>query len=273
MAPWFVRIFLGIAGGALWAAPAVACDLPAGERATVASALDGETLQLTDGRTVRLLGIKAPSPPLGWKDRDPWPFVAEAKDGLARLVPSGATVELRFDARRSDRYDHVLAQVYVARGETKTWVQEALITEGLARVYSLADTRACVGELLKRETEARAERRGIWHSWAYRVQDATDVKRLSRLTRTYQLVEGTVHAVGEGRKWIYVNFAEDWRHDFTIAIAHKDLAAFETAGFDFERLAGRRLRVRGWVEWWNGPMIKATHPEQIEILTPASPEG
>jgi len=35
MTPWFVRILAGIAGGALWAAPAVACDLPAGETATV----------------------------------------------------------------------------------------------------------------------------------------------------------------------------------------------------------------------------------------------
>jgi endonuclease YncB( thermonuclease family) len=272
MAPWFVRILLGVAGGVLWAAPVLACDLPAGETATVASVQDGETLSLTDGRTVRLLGIKAPSPPLGWKGEDPWPFVAEAKDALSKLT-SGAVVELRFDERRSDRYSHVLAQVYVVRGETKTWVQGALIAEGLARVYSFADTRACVGELLESETTARAARRGIWHSWAYRVQDASDVKRLGRLTHTYQLVEGTVHAVGEGRRWIYVNFAEDWRHDFTIAIARKDLAVFETAGFDLERLAGARVRVRGWVEWWNGPMIKATHPEQIEVLTPLSTAG
>jgi micrococcal nuclease len=75
--------------------------------------------------------------------------------------------------------------------------------------------------------------------------------------------------VGEGRKWLYVNFAEDWRHDFTIDIARKDLAAFESSGVDLERLAGKRVRVRGWVEWWNGPMIKATHPEQIEVLAPA----
>jgi micrococcal nuclease len=101
------------------------------------------------------------------------------------------------------------------------------------------------------------------------VQDAADVKRLGRLTHSYQLIEGTVHAVGEGHKWIYVNFAEDWRHDFTIAIARKDLAAFETAGLDLERLPGKRVRVRGWVEWWNGPMIAATHPEQIEVLGPA----
>jgi micrococcal nuclease len=130
-----------------------------------------------------------------------------------------------------------------------------------------------VAELLERESEARAGRRGLWHSWAYRVQDASDVKRLGRLTQTYQLVEGTVHAVGEGRKWIYVNFAEDWRHDFTIAIARKDLAVFESAGLDLERLSGKRVRVRGFIEWWNGPVIKATHPAQIEVLAPASPQG
>jgi hypothetical protein len=31
-------------------------------------------------------------------------------------------------------------------------------------------------------------------------------------------------------------------------------------------LAGRLLRVRGWLREWNGPMIEATHPEQIELL-------
>jgi PAS domain-containing protein len=51
---------------------------------------------------------------------------------------------------------HVLAQVYVVRGATKVWVEGALITQGLARVYSLADTRACVPELLAREGETRA---------------------------------------------------------------------------------------------------------------------
>jgi len=263
------RAAVCLVSGALWfAPPAIACDLPEGETATVAAIEDGETLTLTDGRKVRLFGVKAPSAPLGWKGEDPWPFVAEAEAGLSRLV-SGSAVELRFDERRSDRHGHVLAQVTVARSETRTWVQEALVAKGLARVYPLAGASACVAELLGIEAEARAARRGLWRSWAYRIQDAQDVKRLGRLTHTYQLVEGTVHAVGEGRKLIYVNFAEDWRSDFTITIVRKDLAAFEAAGLDLARLAGRKVRVRGWVEWWNGPMIAATHPAQIEVLAPA----
>lgn len=254
---------------ALWLSPSArACDLPAGETATVAAIEDGETLVLTDGRKVRLLGIKAPAAPLGWRGEDPWPFVAEAKDALSKLA-SDAQVELKFDERRGDRHGHVLAQVDVVRGADRVWLQEALVAGGFARVYPFADAHACSDALLARESEARAARRGIWHSWAYRVQDAEDAKRLGRLTHSYQLVEGTVHAVGEGRKWIYVNFAPDWRHDFTIAIARKDLAAFETAGLDLERLPGKRVRVRGWVEWWNGPMIKATHPAQVELLASA----
>jgi endonuclease YncB( thermonuclease family) len=247
---------------------ATACDLPAGEAATVDGIEDAETLLLTDGRKVRLLGIKAPSAPLGWKGEDPWPFVAESKAALERHA-SSAEIELRFDERRENRHGHVLAQVYVMRDGARVWLQEELVKEGVARVYSFADARACVAELLSAETEARAARRGLWHSWAYRIQDASDVTRLGRLTRTYQLVEGRVHAVGEGRRLIYVNFAEDWHTDFTITIERKDLAGFEAAGLDLERLAGRRVRVRGFVEWWNGPMIAATSPEQIEVLGPA----
>lgn len=128
---------------------------------------------------------------------------------------------------------------------------------------------ACAGDLLAREGQARDARRGLWRSWAYRVQDATDVTLLGRLTQTYQLVEGMVHAVGEGKKKLYVNFAPDWRNDFTIVVDRKALARFEAAGLAFDRLPGARVRVRGWVEWWNGPIIAASDPEQIEILKPA----
>jgi len=95
-----VRASIMLLGGSLLCSPpAIACDLPRGETATVESVVDGETLKLTDGREVRLLGVKAPRAPLGWKGEDPWPFVAESKAALDRMV-SGATVELRFDARR-----------------------------------------------------------------------------------------------------------------------------------------------------------------------------
>ncbi len=272
MAERLARSFLCILGLALLPAPrALACDLPAGETATVESVIDGETLLLSDGRKVRLAGVKAPSAPLGWRGEDPWPFVAEAKEEVARLLPKGATVELRVDERLGNRHGHALAQVFMVVEGKPLWLQETPVGRGFARVYSLPDARACVPALLDVEAAARKARAGLWRSWAYRVRDAADIEGLRRLTRTYQLVEGTVHAVGEGRKLLYVNFAEDWRRDFTVTIERGQLARFESAGIDLSRLAGARVRVRGWLEWWNGPMIAATHPEQIEVLGPAPP--
>ncbi|WP_193427024.1 thermonuclease family protein, partial [Methyloceanibacter marginalis] len=49
-----------------------------------------------------------------------------------------------------------------------------LVAQGFARVYSLADGRACIQALLVAEGEAREARRGLWRSWAYRVQEAGD---------------------------------------------------------------------------------------------------
>jgi len=251
------------------ASAAATCNLSDPERASVASVEDGETLKLTDGRVVRLIGAKAPMPPLGWRGDDPWPMVEEAKDALARLA-TGSEVELRFGGRRTDRHDQLLAQAFVVKDDERIWLQDEMIGRGLARVYSLADNTACTRELLDREAEARERRLGVWDSWAYRIQDATDLKRLDRLMHTYQLVEGTVTAVGEGQKWIYLNFAEDWRSDFTISVERRNLSAFTDAGIDLKMLAGKKLRVRGWLQWRNGPMIVATHPEQIEFLPGAA---
>ena len=155
---------------------------------------------------------------------------------------------------------------FVVTGESRLWLQEELVARGLARVYSLPDNRACTSELLAREEEARGKRLGLWASSAYRIEDAADAKRLGRLIHSYQLIEGTVLNVGEGNARVYLNFAPDWRSDFTISIARKDAASFAAAGLDPQTLAGKRLRVRGWLAWRNGPMIEATHPDQIELL-------
>ena len=43
-------------------------------------------------------------------------------------------------------------------------------------------------------------------------------------------------------------------------------AFFDKASLDPAAWTGRRVRVRGWLTKRNGPMIRATHPEQIELL-------
>ena len=64
----------------------------------------------------------------------------------------------------------------------------------------------------------------------------------------------------------YLNFGRDYRRDFTIGLDRAALRAFRRAGRDPKALEGKRVRVRGWVQWRGGPYVGATHPEQIEVL-------
>lgn len=230
----------------------------------MAGVIDGETLDLADGSRVRLIGAQPPRTPLGWQGK-PWPAEVTAKEALTELT-RGATVELRYGGRRTDRYGHLLAQVFVVRDGSRTWVQGEMVGRGLARVYSHPDNTACVAALLGAKAGARDARRGLWRGDVFGIRDAADADALGRLRFSFQLVEGVVRDVGESRRRVYLNFSQDWRRDFTVSVAPRDRRRFERAGLDLKRLAGKRIRVRGWLDYRNGPAIEATHPEQIEVL-------
>ena len=117
--------------------------------------------------------------------------------------------------------------------------------------------------MLALERAARAAGRGIWGLRYYRILGPGET---SRQIGRFQLVEGRVLRAAVVRGRGYLNFGADWRKDFTIAIARKHRRRFRRAGIDIAALAGRRLRVRGWLTWENGPMIEATHPEQLEVI-------
>ena len=231
-----------------------------GGQATVTEIVDGDTVLLADGREVRLVGIQAPKLPLGRTNFRKWPLADRARSALATLT-LGRTVSLFYGGRRVDRHSRQLAHLMLDDGR---WVQRVLLSQGLARVYSFPDNRALVAEMLAAERAARAARAGIWGDGFYAIRSPAG---LTRDIGTFQLVEGRVLDAARVRGTTYLNFGEDWRTDFTIVVRNDSRAAFEEAGVDLLALQGRMVRVRGWLDNWNGPMIAATHPEQVEVLT------
>ncbi len=234
-------------------------QLVAGESARAVEIVDGDTLVLDSGKQVRLVGLQAPKLPLGRPDFTAWPLSEDAAAAL-RELSLGKTLSLVYGGRRKDRHGRILAHLY---DESGSWIQGAMLQRGMARVYSFSDNRSLVAEMLAIERQARAARRGIWADPYYGVRGH---REMHRYTDSFQLVEGRIHAVSSIRGWTYVNFEEDWRHDFTISVRRGNLKEFLRAGLDPATLEGRRVRVRGWIRWFNGPAIESTHPEQIELL-------
>ena len=245
----------------LWHHPAAA-ETP--RRGVVSAVVDGDTVTLEGGLQVRLVGIQAPKLALGRAGFRDWPLAEEARAGLEGLV-LGARVRLVYGGRRTDRHRRLLAHLEreAAPGRPALWAQGEMLRRGLARVYTFADNRARAERMLAIERAARAAGRGIWGLRYYRILSPGET---ARRVGGFALVEGRVLRAAVVRGRSYLNFGEDWRRDFTVAVARKHRRRFARAGIDIAALGGRRLRIRGWLGWENGPMIRATHPEQLEVI-------
>jgi micrococcal nuclease len=232
---------------------ALAAPATAAEPVRTEAVLDGDTLKLEGGAVLRLVGIRAP------KGADETRFAALAQARLDALA-AGQSLTLEIGGLGRDRHGRILAQATRADG---VWLQGAMLEAGLARVETFADNRARAAQLLAAEAAARDARRGLWTDARYRVLTPEEAERAGD---GFHLVEGVVRRATERRGRLYLDFGADWRRDFTVAIAGGGRARFRAAGLDPVRLEGARLRVRGWMRRLNGPMIEATHPEQIERL-------
>lgn len=231
----------------------------------VTAVLDGDTLELEDGRRVRLAGIEAAKPPRHANPADGrvWPLAEAATRTLSELA-LGRRVSLHGPAPL-DRHGRLLAHLVREDG---LWLQSALVVRGLARVHTRPDARAYAAELLAGEEGARNAGRGLWRSRVYAVRDAADPEELARDRDSFQLVEGVVLAVTKSGGEAWLDFGADWRSDVTVHIGRAAMREVTRAGIDPLSFEGRRVRVRGWITLRNGPLIEIAHPEQIERLEP-----
>lgn len=242
-----------------------ACEtLRDGPKGTVTEIVDGDTLLLDTGRVVRLIGIQSPKLALGRDGHSDWPKGNEARAALIALAYK-KPVLLRYGGEEIDRHGRTLAQVFVT-GAEPVWVQQAMLSDGMARVYSFPDNRSCLPELLAAENRARAARLGIWGDSYYRVRRADRPSDLLALTGHYELVEGRVLNAERLGGQVFLNFGRYYKEDFTAVIDARALRMFADDGLDPAKLGGALLRVRGWIDDRDGPRVAVTHPEQIEVL-------
>lgn len=230
--------------------------------ASVISAPDGATLILSNGDKVRLSGMQAPKLTSGTEASTNWPLAEAAKVRLDRLA-AGRRVALVAGPNVRDRHGRLIGQVYLPDG---TWLQKAMIADGLARAYSFPDNRDCAAVLLQAEAKARADRLGIWAEPFYAIRDAARSKDILARAGFFELVEGRVLKAEIVGATAYLNFGRYWKEDFTVTIDRAAQKLFAAAGHDPLRLEGALVRVRGWIEDKDGPRIAVTHPEQIEVL-------
>lgn len=244
--------------------PAIACGGEVFARGMPKQIIDGRTFLLADGREIRLAAIEVPPlrpPP---EQADAASAGAAAKNALA-IALGDSEVELRRADVPADRYGRMVGYAFVAHAGVERLAQAQLLDLGWARVAARVGNRDCAAELLPHERAARSAKLGLWAISYYDVLDADNPAAVLAARGRFALVEGRVVSVRESGATIYVNFGRRWTEDFTVTILKRNARNFVAAGLDPKLLAGRRVRVRGWIEERGGPWIEAAHPEQIEI--------
>lgn len=211
------------------------CALPGrGSDATVARILDGDTLELGDGRRVRLIGVNTPE--LGHGRGPDQPLARAARDRLAELVGSpgrhgAAGVTLHFGAERRDRHGRWLA--HVSRGGRS--IERELTRAGLAYHVAMPPNLALAPCLREDERAARRARLGLWSA-----AQPGPVASQAIAQGGYQRVRGRVERVVFADAW-WIQFAGD----FTAVIypEHQDWWDRKTVS----GWRGQTIEVRGWV--------------------------
>lgn len=135
----------------------------------VSRVIDGDTIKLSNGEHVRLIGIDTPESRYNKKlERD----VARSRKDINEILKMGKVasnftkglvedkkVRLEFDVEKRDRYGRLLAYVYLEDG---TFVNAKIIGEGYAQVMTIPPNVKYAGYFLKLQKEAREKKKGLW---------------------------------------------------------------------------------------------------------------
>ena len=226
------------------------------EPATLDSVVDGDTLRLSDGRLVRLIGVNTPE--MGRDGRPHEPFAVEASRAVQRFL--GRDLLLAEGVEAKDRHGRTLAAVY--RASDRAHLGEYLVEKGLAWHIAVPPNLQDMACLQKAEREARQHRRGVWNT-------ATPTLRASDLDkrhRGFMRVTGEVSRVDVRRKVIWLEIDQN----LSLRLDKRDLSYF--SDLDVESLVGQMLTVRGWLIYRGGqksryPAHKMSlrHPAMLEL--------
>ena len=209
---------------------------------------------LQDGKHVRLAGILDPAWVVSHCDIRP---------GLKAWFQSHQkTYSAQTPDFPLDRHGTPWGLVFL-EGNQKM-LQEQLLEEGLVVAFPSGVAPDAYKKMLAAEAEARENRAGIWKKCPILTTTQVVEGQPEAFYNSFLIVTGKVVSISRKKRYIYVNFNNDWRKDFTVQLSVSLLKDIPFPAI--QAWQGRDIRVRGWLEPFYGPMIRVADPAQVEIL-------
>jgi endonuclease YncB( thermonuclease family) len=217
---------------AIWLSGAQAyCPAPTGlTSVTVQRVVDGDTLRLSDGRSVRMIGLNTPE--LGKQGRSDEPFAVAARKRLQALVyASGGRVGLLPGTQAKDHYGRTLAHIYSASGAN---LEAQMLADGLGYQVAVAPNVDLVACQQAAERSARKAGLGLWRQ--------SPVLKAAQIQRSgFAVISGRVSKVQRNRGGIWIEL----QGALVLRVAPNLVGQFDNARL--LALKGKQIEARGWI--------------------------
>lgn len=222
---------------------------------TVKDIIKSTMIKLEDGKVFSLINVRVPilydSQAVGYLKKN---YIGQKVGVYQRDFPG---------VGHTDKQGNLTGHIVT---EDNVWIQGDLVLQGLAWADSTIKNRDLVVKLYQFENQARNFKSGFWSSPSFATRNS---KNLDDQINTFQVVEDSIKMIKlKDNDW-YFGFGDTPSTDFTVIISTALSGFFKRPDgylFHTNDWQGQRIRVRGWVESSSGPMIKVTHPEQIEFV-------
>lgn len=222
------------------------------QRRSVSTVVDGDTLRLAGGESLRLVGVNTSE--IGRDGRPDEPLAQEARAALAGLLGPGKAVWLQPAQEHRDRYGRLLAYAYDASGNS---LSGRLVAAGLGFHVAVSPNLDLADCLPVAEREARQQGLGVWSEPAFA---PGPVAGLAKGARGFHLVRDRVTRVSfkDNGWWVQLG------GKLGVKIKGADQHRFSRR--KLRALEGTVVEVRGWLipmegGWW---MLNLGHPNMLQ---------
>ena len=221
--------------------------------------LDGDTIEIRGGDTVRLLGINTPETGEPYADQAKWALY----DWVAHK-----TLKLEVDEQERDIYNRLLAHVYVETDEGWINVNAELVRAGLARVLFIPPNARYRDFFDAALEEAILKRLGIWGAVGGELSVEELEADLMTCITEMVTVSFTIASVKETSQSVKL-YADEGEFGFYVKIPAELVPELEVESV--EELIGLCAIATGIVDCERvglGPSILLEYAEQLTIPCP-----
>ena len=212
---------------------------------------DGDTLVLENGERVRLLNINAPEISSRHRDGEQG---GEAAKGWLKQQIGKQPIYLRFDKEKRDRYDRLLAHVFL---QNERHLNAEILEQGLAALTVHPPNLLYVDEMRAAQQRAIDKRLGIWQGSAYPLKTARTGLTTSarRGWQRWQIMPSEIK-VTRSQIWLMAG------ERLSVRIRKEQLPLFA----DPQSYINKQLEVRGWLSRrGNDYFLQVLHPSAISV--------